>query len=101
MARPISIIEITEEERTELERRLKAHTTPQRDSLRAAIVLKRAAGMKQVGVASELAASVGISPDSVHRIRRENDLKPHLRRTFKASTGKEFERKFRDVIGCT
>lgn len=33
-----------------------------------------------------MAASVGISPDSVHRIWRENDLKSHLRRTFKVST---------------
>ena len=159
-ARPISIIEITEEVRTELQRRVKAYTTPQRDSLRAAIILKRAAGMKQVDVAAELdvsvasvnkwsqrferegieglndrrrsgrpneipmeiverviteatrpvkpksrwsvrsmAANVGISPDSVHRIWRENDLKPHLQRTFKVSTDKDFERKFWDVIG--
>lgn len=160
MARPISIIEITEEERTELQRRVKAHTTPQRDSLRAAIILRRAAGMRQVDVAAELdvsvacvnkwsqrferegieglndrkrsgrpteipveiverviteatrpvkpknrwsvrsmAANVGISADSVHRIWRENDLKPHLHRTFKVSTDKDFERKFWDVIG--
>lgn len=160
MARPISIVEITDEERSELERRVSAHTTPQRDSLRAAIVLKRSAGMKQVDVAAELgvsvacvnkwsqrferegiqglkdrqrsgrpneipveivervvteatrpvkprnrwsvrsmAANVGISPDSVHRIWRENDLKPHLHRTFKVSTDKNFERKFWDVIG--
>jgi transposase len=160
MARPISIIEITPEERRELQRRVKAHTSPQRDSLRATIILKRAAGMKQVDVADELgvsvacvnkwsqrferegieglkdkqrsgrpneipveiverviseatrpvkpktrwsvrsmAANVGISPDSVHRIWRENDLKPHLRRTFKVSTDKDFEQKFWDVIG--
>ena len=160
MARPISVVELTEDERAELERRVKAHTRPQRDCLRAAIVLKRAAGMKQVEVTSELgvsvtcvnkwsqrferegidgledrrrsgrpadipaevverviteatrpprpksrwtvrsmAANVGISPDSVHRIWQQNDLKPHLRRTFKVSTDKNFEQKFWDIIG--
>lgn len=160
MARPVSVVEITEEERTELERRVKAHTTAQRDSLRAAIVLRRAAGARQVDVAGEfgvsvacvnkwsqrferegidgladrprsgrpaeippevierviteatrplrprtrwtvrsMAANVGISPDSVHRFWQANDLKPHLSRTFKVSTDKQFEQKFWDVIG--
>ena len=46
-----------------------------------------------------MAAEVGISASSVQRIWRDNDLKPHLRRTFKLSNDKRFEEKFWDVIG--
>lgn len=160
MARPISIVEVTESEQRELERRVKAPTVSKRDSLRAAIVLRRAEGKKQVQVAGELGVSVacvnkwsqrferdgldglrdkkgrgrppriparkvekvvtqatrpprprtrwtvrtmarevGISPDSVHRIWRANDIKPHLVETFKVSNDKRFEEKFWDVIG--
>jgi transposase len=160
MARPISIIEVTETERQELQRRVKAPTVSKRDGLRAAIVLRRAEGKKQVQVAEELGVSVacvnkwsqrfdregleglqdkkgrgrppsipvervekviaqatcppkprtrwsvrsmareaGISPDSVHRIWRANDIKPHLVETFKVSNDKHFEQKFWDVIG--
>ena len=149
MARTVSPVEITESERIELERRVKASTASKRDSLRAAIILLRAEGKRQVGVAAGLnvsvacvnkwsqrferdgleglqdksgrgrppsipdevvsdvitrvtqppkprtrwsvrtmAQEVGISPDSVHRIWRANDLKPHLTRTFKVSTDK-------------
>lgn len=160
MARPISIIEVTDCEQQELERRVNAPTVSKRDSLRAAIVLRRVEGMKQVQVAEELGVSVacvnkwsqrferdgleglqdkagrgrrpsiptrrvekvitqatrppkprtrwsvrtmakevGISPDSVHRIWRANDIKPHLVETFKVSGDKHFEEKFWDVIG--
>lgn len=160
MARPISTIELTDTEREELQRRVKASTVSQRDALRAAIVLRRAAGLSQVQVAAALgvssacvnkwsqrfardglaglvdrkgrgrppsipaakvaqvitratqppkprqrwsvrrmAAAVGISPDSVHRIWRANDIKPHLVHTFKVSTDAHFEEKFWDVIG--
>lgn len=160
MARPISVLEITEPEETELQRRVKAATTSRRDSLRAAIVLRRAEGVAQKEVARELGVSVpcvnkwsqrfeqdgleglldekgrgrrhsiptekvekviteatrppkprkqwsvramakeaGISPDSVHRIWRANEIKPHLVRTFKVSNDKHFEEKFWDVIG--
>lgn len=160
MARPISIVEVTESEHRELERRVNAPTASKRDSLRAAIVLRRAEGKKQVQVAEELGVSVacvnkwsqrferdgldglrdkkgrgrppriparkvekvvtqatrprkprtrwtvrtmarevGISPDSVHRIWRANDIKPHLVETFKVSNDKRFEEKFWDVIG--
>ena len=160
MARPISIIELTPEEEKELRRRVNAPSESKRDSVRAAIVLHRAEGMKQVDVARELdvsipcvnkwsrrfdqegleglkdkpgrgrkpsipeetvekvitkatqapkpktrwstrtmAAEVGISPDSVHRIWKANDLKPHLLETFKLSNDKDFEAKFWDVIG--
>lgn len=160
MARPVSIIELADGEKQELQRRVKASTTSKRDSLRAAIVLQRARGLKQVRVAEQLGVSVvcvnkwsqrfeqqglaglldkkgrgrpislperkiaqvitqatkppkprkrwsvrtmakavGISPDSVHRIWRANDIKPHLVQTFKVSQDKHFEEKFWDVIG--
>ena len=148
------------EERIELRNRVRATTTPQRDSLRARIVLMRLRGIKVEQVASELrisvpsvskwssrfeahglaglkdaagrgrkpslpkekieqvlikvtqppkgrrrwsvrtmAKAVGISHDSVHRIWKNNDLKPHLTRTFKLSRDPQFEPKFWDVIG--
>ena len=160
MARPISVLQLTSEERSELGRRVRAPTTSRRDGLRARIVLLRGEGLKEKDVAEKLdtgvttvslwsrrferggleglrdkpgrgrkswlppekiqkvitqvtqppqgrrrwsvrtmAKAVGISHDSVHRIWRQNDLKPHLRRMFKLSQDPEFERKFWDVIG--
>ncbi len=46
-----------------------------------------------------MAKAVGISHDSVRRIWKKNDLKPHLTRTFKLSRDPQFEPKFWDVIG--
>jgi transposase len=57
MARPVSILDITETERTELQRRLNSPTTAQRDSLRAAIVLRRGEGITQQQVAEQLGVS--------------------------------------------
>lgn len=160
MGRPVSVVELTESEQCELQRRVNAPTASKRDSLRAAIILRRGEGIRQVQVAAELgvsvtcvskwsqrfeldglaglrdkkgrgrpasipadkveqvltrvtqppkprtrwsvrtmAAAVGISPDSVHRIWQANDIKPHLMKTFKVSTDKHFEEKFWDVIG--
>jgi transposase len=160
MARPVAQLDLTLEERIELQKRSRAATTPQRESLRARIVLLRAKGKKEEDVATELGVSmncvskwssrfeafgldglvdkagrgrkpslpagkieqvltkvtqppkgrrrwsvrtmaqaVGISPDSVHRIWKQNDLKPHLTRTFKLSSDPQFEPKFWDVIG--
>ena len=58
MARPISIIELTEQEEQELNRRVNAHTCSKRDSLRASIILRRAEGVKQSDVGKELGVSV-------------------------------------------
>lgn len=160
MGRPVSVVELTELERHELQRRVNRPTASKRDGLRAAIILRRAEGIRQVQVSAELgvsvvcvskwsqrfeldglaglcdkkgrgrpssipvdkveqvltrvtqppkprtrwsvrtmAAAVGISPDSVHRIWQANDIKPHLMKTFKVSTDKHFEEKFWDVIG--
>ena len=63
MARPISVLEVTEEEKAELGRRIRAATTPSRDLVRARIVLLRATGMKQTDVARE----VGLSTASVNK----------------------------------
>jgi transposase len=46
-----------------------------------------------------MAEEVGISADSVHRIWRANEIKPHLVNVFKVSTDPHFETKFWDVIG--
>jgi transposase len=160
MGRPVKKLEATLEERVELRNRVRASTTPQRDSLRARIILLRLRGERAEGVARRLEVSVacvskwtsrfetlgleglkdlqgrgrkpslpkekvdqvltqvtqppkgrqrwsvrtmaraaGISHDSVHRIWKANDLKPHLTRTFKLSRDPQFEVKFWDVIG--
>src|SRR3982751_1180567 len=160
MGRPVKKVEAALEERVELRNRVRASTTPQRDSLRARIILLRLRGEKAEEVARRLGVSVacvskwtsrfetlgleglkdlqgrgrkpslpkekvdqvltqvtqppkgrqrwsvrtmaravGISHDSVHRIWKANDLKPHLTRTFKLSRDPQFEAKFWDVIG--
>lgn len=58
MARPVKVIELTEEERSELRRRIRASTVSKRDSLRAEIVLRCAGGKRQKDVAAELSISV-------------------------------------------
>lgn len=57
MARPIAIIEMTPEEEKELRRRVRARSSSQRDSLRAAIILRCAEGVRQKDVARELGVS--------------------------------------------
>jgi transposase len=160
MARPVSALELTPEEKRHLLRMAAKRTGSQRDGLRARIVLRRAEGAREADVAGALnvslttvstwsrrfelqgleglkdrpgrgrkswlptekvrqvitrvvqppkgkkkwstrsmAAAVGVSHQSVHRIWKDNDLKPHLRRTFKISNDPQFERKFWDVIG--
>jgi transposase len=46
-----------------------------------------------------MAQRTGVSKSHVQRLWRANDLKPHLRRTFKLSRDRRFEEKFWDVIG--
>jgi transposase len=46
-----------------------------------------------------MARHAGVSKSHVQRLWRANDLKPHLRRTFKLSRDPRFEEKFWDVIG--
>ena len=63
MGRPISVLEVTAEEKRELGRRVGATTTPTRDCLRAHIVLLRSEGFGQQEVASRL----GVSAPSVSK----------------------------------
>jgi transposase len=160
MARPVSVVDLTPEEKTHLQRMAGRKTGSQRDGLRARIVLRRSEGIAETEIAKTLgvslptvslwsrrfelqgldglkdrpgrgrkswlaaekirqvvtrvvqpprgkkkwstrsmAAAIGVSHQSVHRIWKANDLKPHLRRTFKISNDPQFERKFWDVIG--
>jgi transposase len=161
MARPVSVLELTPDEKQELQRLAGSKAGSQRDGLRARIVLCRAEGSREAEVAAALgisintvstwsrrfeqqgleglrdrpgrgrkpwlpsakvrqvitrvvqppkgkkkwstrsmAAAAGMSHQSVHRIWKNNDLKPHLLRTFKISQDPQFERKFWDVIGA-
>ena len=160
MARPIEALEMLDEERKELERRVKASATTRRNLLRARIALLRHEGLSQRAVAERLGVSVvcvnrwsrrfdaegiaglqdrpgrgrrpsiptktvekvitaagqapvggarwstrsmareaGISPSSVGRIWRRNDLKPHLAKTLELSKDRDSDRKSWDVIG--
>lgn len=58
MARPIEVLDMFPEERAELERRVRASTTFQRDCLRARIVLLGHEGLSQREVAERLDVSV-------------------------------------------
>lgn len=58
MARPISVLELTPEEKSELQRRVASSTASQRDALRARIILLRAQGNKEADVAKAVGASV-------------------------------------------
>jgi transposase len=46
-----------------------------------------------------MAKAKGVSANTVQRLWRANELKPHLTQTFKLSRDKHFEAKFWDVIG--
>ena len=61
MARPISVIDITPEERSTLRRLVSSPTAAQRDALRARIVLLRSEGRKE----SDVAHSIGVSINTV------------------------------------
>ena len=63
MARPISVLELTAEEETELRRRVRSSKTAVRDIVRARIVLLRGQGMKQ----TDVARAVGVSTTSVNK----------------------------------
>jgi transposase len=58
MARPVSSIEVTAEEKSELRRRVRAGSGSQRDGLRARIILLRAEGHKETAIAEKLHVSV-------------------------------------------
>jgi transposase len=68
--RPISPVILSGEEKRELERRVNAQKTSGRDSLRASIILKRASGLSQPQVASDLACSQTCVSKWTARFRR-------------------------------
>jgi transposase len=45
-----------------------------------------------------MAKAKGVSANTVQRLWRANEIKPHITRTFKISNDKDFEAKFWDVI---
>lgn len=47
----------------------------------------------------KMARAKGVSNQTVHKLWRANDIKPHIKRTFKISHDQRFEAKFWDVIG--
>jgi transposase len=49
--------------------------------------------------ARTMARAAGVSPATVQRLWSQNEIKPHLVRTFKLSKDPHFEEKFWDVIG--
>jgi len=61
MARPVLKVELTAEERAELQRRVRSSTATQRDALRARIVLLRAEGQSE----AEVAAATNVSVNTV------------------------------------
>ncbi len=65
MPRHATPISLTEPERTELERRVRARTSRQQDALRARIVLRAAAGATNLAIAAE----VGVARHTVQHWR--------------------------------
>jgi len=58
MARPLSTLELSPQERVQLLRVARSKTGSQRDGLRARIVLSRAEGVREVDVAESLGVSL-------------------------------------------
>jgi transposase len=65
MSRHATTILLTPDERTELERRLRARTSPQQAVLRAQIILRAAAGERN----QDIAAALGVARHTVQRWR--------------------------------
>jgi hypothetical protein len=81
-ARPVSIIEITPEERLDLQARVKAHRGPQRHSPRATTILKRVVRMTQVDFAHDSGVSVACVLSEATR-----PVKPKTRRSVRSMAG--------------
>src|SRR5258708_38028597 len=70
MARPVSALELTPEEKVHLQRVARSKTSSQRDGLRARIVLRRAEGIKE----AEVAGALGVSLATVSTWSRRFEL---------------------------
>jgi len=62
-------------------------------------IIERAVHAEGPVSSRRIARETGVSKDTVQRIWRQNNLKPHLLRTFKVSKDPQFESKFWDIIG--
>ena len=71
MGKTVSIIELTQEELTELVRRTNSSLTSKRDHIRAQIILKRSKGMRQIDISKELKISVASVNKWSQRFDRE------------------------------
>lgn len=60
------VLNVSYEDRAEMERRVRSHTAPQRDALRSAIVLMAADGEENVVIAE----AVGVAPNTVLKWRK-------------------------------
>jgi transposase len=67
MPRPVSSIDLTAEEETVLQRRVRSGTTSQRENLRARIILLRSQGHKEQAVARKLGVSLPCISKWSHR----------------------------------
>jgi transposase len=161
VARGVAVIEVSEDEESELRAVLRTPSASQQQAMRARIVLRAAEGASNTEIAREvgvslptvglwrrnfserrldgletaprsgrprqiddgevqrvlaktlepppdgstqwsgrrLAAATGISPSTVHRIRRDHKLKPHQVRSFKFSRDPQLVEKVIDVVG--
>ena len=70
MARPVSPLELTPEEKLHLQRVARSKTGSQRDGLRARIVLRRAGGLRE----RDVAAALGVSLTTVSTWSRRFEL---------------------------
>lgn len=71
MTKPVNIIELTEEERTELIRRVSSSKTSKRDHIRALIILNRSKGVRQHDIARKLELSIGCVNKWSQRFERD------------------------------
>jgi transposase len=71
VSRPIKRLEVTSEEWTELQRRVRAKTSSKRDSVRAEIVILRSEGLSQKDVAARLGVSLPMVSRWSQRFERD------------------------------
>lgn len=98
MMNEATAIELSEEQRSELERRVRSQTTDVRVARRARIdaaeIVRLTTQTTQKG-----AAHMGISDTTVHKAWKAHGLKPHLVETFKVSRDPKFAKKLENIVG--
>src|SRR5664279_2980246 len=115
MGRPKALLELTSDEKDQLERWVRRRKSAQGLALRSQIVLSCAAGLTNKEVAAQLGVSTpehathwsrkkmaersGLSKSTIGRIWKGFGLKPHLVDGFKLSNDPLFVDKVYDVVG--